>query len=29
MELGAKQIFKIQECDGSDEWGNGFLKKVA
>tara|TARA_Y100001936_G_scaffold208817_1_gene214547 strand:+ start:182 stop:619 length:438 start_codon:yes stop_codon:yes gene_type:complete len=33
MELGAKQIIEIQECDGSDEgsdeWGNEFLRKVA
>ena len=32
MELGAKQILNIQECDGSDEgsdeWGNKFLEKI-
>ena len=33
IDLGANQILEIQECDGSDEgseeWGNEFLKKVA
>ena len=33
MDLGAKQILEITECDGSDEgsdeWGNQFLKQVA
>ena len=33
MDLGAKKILEITECDGSDEgsdeWGNQFLKQVA